>query len=431
MEERYKLLNDRVKEIFCTTGPGHHFFGYYDKSPFDRTGERLLSLRVDFNDRLPEADDCAEIGYWEIKNRKFVPLTETRAFNWQQGCMLQWLGPTYDRYIIFNDRQGGRFVSVILDIATGESVVIPIAIYAVHPEGRCALAVDFERLYFPRRAYSYAGIEKEEKSADLVEGDGIWFVDLKKRDVEQIISAREMYERNHLSSMEGGPNYLEHLLFNPSGTRFLFLHRWVLEDGGIYSRVYTSDVRGRDIRCLLDSGVATHYCWHGDTHILMWGAPPSAINRWRRNRLWVKSCMRPLLPLYRRVVRKRSRIARAFTGMSYLYIEDSDEQKVERFAQNILTADGHPSWNPIKKDWLLSDTYQDDDYYQSLYLFDAKRGVRVDIGRFFIPESFCNSPIRCDLHPRWDRDGSLVCIDSLHSGARQMHVFDVTACMEG
>ena len=427
--ERCKILDHGVREVFSTKGPGHHFFGYYDKSPFDASGRRLLSLRVGFNDRLPDADDRAEIGYWETDSGKFVSLSDTRAFNWQQGCMLQWLGPTFDRYIIFNDRQDDKFVSVIVDTITGEKNLIPSAIYAVHPNGHLAVTVDFERHYFPRRAYAYPGIIKEDKNTNLVDGDGIWLVDLKRKTTKSIISVHEMYNQNHLDSMEGGANYLEHLLFNPSGTRFLFLHRWILEDGGIYSRVYTADTYGHKIRCLLDSGKATHYCWHGDTHILVWGSPPSYIASIRKHRWVVKFMSRLLLPLYHRIVDADSRIARHIVGTSYLHIRDSDHAELDRFAQNILSADGHPTWNPKHSDWLVADTYQDENNYQALYLFNARRHKKIDVGRFFIPESHCSSPIRCDLHPRWDRSGRYICIDSLHTGMRQMHVFDVRECI--
>jgi len=30
------------------------------------------------------------------------------------------------------------------------------------------------------------------------------------------------------------------------------------------------------------------------------------------------------------------------------------------------------------------------------------------------------------LHPRWNRDGLAVCIDSVHEGERQMYVIDVS-----
>ena len=42
-------------------------------------------------------------------NDEWIELAETRAWNWQQGCMLQWL-PGSQNEIIWNDRDGDRFV---------------------------------------------------------------------------------------------------------------------------------------------------------------------------------------------------------------------------------------------------------------------------------------------------------------------------------
>src|SRR5688572_19505976 len=41
------------KATAVTAGPKHHFFGYYDKCPWDKTGRYLLANEVDFCDRQP------------------------------------------------------------------------------------------------------------------------------------------------------------------------------------------------------------------------------------------------------------------------------------------------------------------------------------------------------------------------------------------
>ena len=82
----------------------HYFFGYYDKSPLSKDYTKLLALKVSFLNRLPSANDIAVVGYFDLKKEnQFVELAQTRTFNWQQGCMLQWLGPEHNKKIIFND----------------------------------------------------------------------------------------------------------------------------------------------------------------------------------------------------------------------------------------------------------------------------------------------------------------------------------------
>ena len=39
-------------------------------------------------------------------------------------------------------------------------------------------------------------------------------------------------------------------------------------------------------------------------------------------------------------------------------------------------------------------------------------------------------PQRCDLHPRWNCDGTLVCVDASHSGVRTQMTLDVTALLK-
>ena len=58
-----------------THGPLHHFFGYYDKSPWNATGRLMLAHEAAFNDRPPREDDPVTIGLVRLdEGRRFEPL---------------------------------------------------------------------------------------------------------------------------------------------------------------------------------------------------------------------------------------------------------------------------------------------------------------------------------------------------------------------
>lgn len=59
-----------------------------------------------------------------------------------------------------------------------------------------------------------------------------------------------------------------------------------------------------------------------------------------------------------------------------------------------------------------------------LFLYGMQTGARHDLGSFHADPTLSKEH-RCDLHPRWSRDGSQVCIDSVHGEGRQMYIVDV------
>ena len=90
-----------------TRGPKYHWFGYYDKWQIDPSGRYALGMAVDFEHRSPSANDMIGLGIVDMEDGDtWSEFGRTRAWCWQQGCMLQWI-PNSDTEVIFNDREGG------------------------------------------------------------------------------------------------------------------------------------------------------------------------------------------------------------------------------------------------------------------------------------------------------------------------------------
>ena len=154
------ILTKSVTLYFQTPKHCSHKFGYYNYTPINADGDKLLAHRIYFEGRLPQNSDIVEIGYFSLHDGIWHKLSETNAFNWQQGSMLQWLGPTYNDEIIFNDSQNESYISRIINIHTKEERKLPKAIYGIDTNGEFSISMHFERCSYTR-AYSYASVSNE------------------------------------------------------------------------------------------------------------------------------------------------------------------------------------------------------------------------------------------------------------------------------
>ncbi len=424
-----------VRQAFATRGPRRHFFGYYDKSPLDASGRRLLCHAVDFDGRLVAAGDSAEVGTWDLETGDYRRLGETQAFNWQLGSMLQWLGPDFARRVVYNVRRraaGGasRFGAVILDLESGHAQDLPRTVYSLDPKGRYAVTPRFERHAFCRPGYCYAGVLDERFAGDRPAGDGIFRQDLTTSEHRRIVSLAELLERRPLASMEGGAHYLEHLLVSPDGGRIAFLHRWLLGDGGIYTRCYLCDGDGGDLFALPDSGRYSHGCWLDERRLLITGRPAGTFSRVRYASGGLTALTAPALRLFRRFADRAAGrwLHRRLAADAYLCF--ADRRGLDRIlGAGVLREDGHPGLRPAG-DWLLVDSYPDAGGRQHLMALHLESGELRALGWFATPRGHRSTGYRCDLHPRWSRCSDLVVIDSLHTGSRQMLVLEVKDALE-
>lgn len=418
-------MNFRIKA--ATTGPKHHFFGYYDTCPWDKSNNLLLALETDFVDHLSSSDEDVIIGIVKKDYNKFNPISKTSAWNWQQGCMLQWLPPEYENKIIFNDRRGGKFISVILDILTCEENVLPMPIYSIHPSGEWAITLNFSRLDFVRHGYGYGGIDDPVSREKISKKEGIFLLNLKTGEHKLIISLEDLYNFNYLDLMEYGVHWIDHLTFSPNGERFAFFHRFELENGRFYTRLFTANKDGSGLFLLLDSGMASHFCWQDNNKILSWGRKPTMAAGVEKR----KNIMKFLLPIYRKLKIGNSFLRRKLIGDGYLLF--TDKTGVFHSIGKNLLEDGHPSFCPLDKNLIITDTYPDKNHYRKLILYDINKDKRIDIGKFYsLPDkNYTTDPnwdlsnLRCDLHPRWNRNGTQICFDSVHEGNRQIYILDI------
>ena len=380
----------QIEPLPITHGPAVHFFGYYDKEQWDPTGRYLLGCRADFQGRSPGPEDILTIGLLDAEaDYSFKPFSESRAWCWQQGCMLQWIPGT--NMIIHNDRIGDRFVTVLIDLQGKSRRILPRPIYTISSDGTKALSLNFSRLTDTRPGYGYNGLKDLYYDQLHPQNDGIYLMDLETGEHELIVSLDKLAKLNWEPSMEGRKQWFNHLLFNPSGDRFIFLHRWPTEDGrSFHTRLCTANIDGSDI-FVSSLKMGSHFIWYDDTNILIWG------------------------------------ISEQY-GAAYHLIEDRTDKMIV-IGKGLLNEDGHCTVSKDKR-WLLTDQYPDQAGNRPLIIFDLEKEIRYDLGNFYAAP-VASLEYRCDLHPRWDRTGRLVCVDSVHEGSRQMYLVDLTTIISG
>lgn len=382
-----------------TSNPGYHWFAYYDKIECDPTNRYVLSMKTSFEHRSPTPDDVIEIGMVDLQdNCKWIHLGESRAWGWQQGCQLQFI-PGSKNEIVWNDKQGDRFVCHIMNIETRTERIIPWPIYALSPDGSWAVTTDYRRVNDTRPGYGYAGIPDPYANQLAPDSSGVWRIDMKTGEAKLIISIAQIakLENPYDTETADAKHWFNHLLINPDGTRFIFLHRWRYPDkertakyeevGGWGTRMLTAAADGTDIRIIDPYNYTSHFIWRDPKHILAWTELPGK-------------------------------------GEGFFLFEDSSVENIEQIGKGIMTRNGHCTYLP-GNEWILNDTYPDKETnLQSVYLYHVPSGKRFTIGDFYSPKEY-KGEWRCDTHPRSTIDGKYVILDSPNWEGRQLYLMDI------
>jgi len=373
-------MTEALKAWAITGPPQFHWFGYYDKFQFDSSDRYALGMQVGFEHRLYTGDDMVNIGMIDLKNNnKWIDLGQSRAWSWQQGCMLQWR-PGSEREVVWNDRDGGRFVCRVLDVETRQLRTLPRAVGTISPCGRFALCEDYSRIWEFRPGYAYAGIPDPHAQQAAPAETGVWRMEMDTGDVEQIVSIADLAKIPHAGQTLDDRHYVNHLSWNPTGDRFLMFNR--RSGRGQSTRVFSAAGDGSDLRLLAAHG-ASHWTWRDAEHVLIWAE-----------------------------------------GAYRLYRDDGSGEPIETLWEH---PNGHQSFVPgTNHEWLLTDTYPcGDPPKQELCLYHVPSRRKKVVALLDAPKDY-RGEWRCDLHPRLNRDATKVVVDSPHGGnGRQMYLFDI------
>jgi hypothetical protein len=373
------------------------FYGFHDHTPFSSGNDKLLGCQYNPSIplRMPLPEDELTVGFFNGKSLStWNPVAKTTAWNWHQGCKVFWVGQ--NDAIVFNDRENGMAISRLIALGSGKIIQITRALGSISPNGKWAVAYNFNRVERYMPGYGYQNlIDTQELEKQRPLHDGMYLIDMETGTEKLLFSIADVAELiDNEPSMRGAFHFFSHTIFSPSSKRFVFLHRWTRGDvRKRWSRLLTSDLNGQDIHVFNHREMASHIAWLSDNEFLAY--------------------------------------CRTSGGRDgYVLFTESDPRKVNVIACNAFNSDGHPSFIPASNAF-VTDTYPDRHRRQTLNIYDMQSGIRYDIARLKTYRHFASLyPYRhwcCDLHPRMDRIGRYICFDATYTGVRGLCTIDLGA----
>ena len=364
-----------------------YFFGYYDKSPWNKTEKYMVCLRADntWSDVSPKQP--ADIMLIDLTkdisdNNRIRKIAETRAWNVQMGCMLQWLGPNFENKIMYNDFRNNELCSVILDIDNFEEQIIDKPVFAVSSNGNFALTLDFSRLYSLRPGYGYYNLPEKTKGIGLPDEPCIWYVNLLSGENHPILKYADFanFQPREEMTLKGTVHKVNHIMLSPNDERFMVLYRW-FNGQRKYTRLITCKVDGTDMYLLSDDDMVSHCFWKNNNEIIAFENKHNS-------------------------------------GTGYYLMKDKTQEY--KHLWNDYCNDGHPSYSPTGK-YVITDTYPNRKRIQEIKLLQEQDEHGKVIAKVFAPFKYDNDT-RCDLHPRWDRKEEKICFDATFEGHRGLYI---------
>lgn len=429
-------LSKYVTKVFETPSRDYsEWFGYYNYDTLNDDQTKMLCGRSAMDGVSPVLGMTIELGYYDIPGGVWHHIGDSDSWNWQQGAMLQWLRKDNGQeLVIYNCSKEGRLISRIHNIQSGEDLDIDWPIYGIIPGGKKSISLDLERSYWCR-AYHYQSVSNPSKDGRVYEDDGIFEIDLINNTKKRIVSIQDIIKTDYRPSFDNKKHWLEHIMINPSGTGFCFLHRFSDPDNVMQyeTRLFVSDIEGKRIQCIdgWDKVRWSHFGWCGDNAFAIYSYFPSKIKAPSFKGLISKGGF-SLSGLVKFVLLKGlsmfpSRVSRHL-GCNYSAYQfyKADEEGTYRLAGLIdpkeSGIDGHPSFTNTQ-DVMITDTYGNKNSKQLLYAYNMKTNDVAVLAEF--TDFYKSKPSSCDLHPKLCKNNDYIVVDTAYNEKHHMVVLRI------
>lgn len=375
-KDQYASLTQyQIDSSFEIKEKGYHcWFGYYDKSPINPSGEYVVYGRAK-DHSIP--GQPIDICIYDIKSGNSKKIGETTTWNWQQGCMAQWIGARIVSFNCYNS-QSKKYVTRQVSIDNPNEIKeLNRAAYYYNSSFSKFLSLNFYRLDLFAKGYGYP---YDVDSMEYLK-DGVWEVEVGSNQEKLILSLQTIidYEAKDYKDLL---HYVNHVAYTPDEQSIIFIHRWQQKGGEFKSRLLKYNLSTQSLETLLDNGHVSHYCWKDDNWLLIFAT----------NSMEQKG-----------------------------YMEVNIKTKETILIEGLPMEDGHPSYSN-GRDLVLTDTYPSLRRYQYLFMFDVATRQLYKLDKLWSPFRYFNDE-RCDLHPRWSYDNKYICADNTSSGYRGLKIF--------
>lgn len=370
------LSASEVETDLTLTERPQTFFGFHDKSPWSSDGCRFLGHSIEGSGTGAAWRKGKPIGisvFYGDNWTESTTVAHTRAWNWQQGSQLQWLGD--ENKIVYNAFRDSVCRAVVQNLDTGDKTVLDYPVAAVSPDGTKYASICFETFGRAMDGYGYAF--EATQSTSNIPSDMLVVVDRQAKEIH--ITLNDLHSR--IEPLSGDAiEFFSHCLFSPDGERLLFLRRRSRPNRRLQSEMFCLDMTNGSVQRVGFKDMVSHFTWLGSGAVLAY--------------------------------------ANTEESGDGFYIADITENEITDWTDSLNNRDGHPHASP-DGDLVVFDTYPDRARYQHLFMWKRGEERARKIARIPSPMKFWGVA-RVDLHPRVRSDGKYISFDAGFNGVRSL-----------